>query len=153
METYKREIASILVTLAGSPWGPHPSVQEVLTEYGHLADAARTPHGTRRISLQIFHSSRAIDSLLAHIAARESAKVSPPAPGTYWTLGKSLRYIRNNGIGGQHFTAATDADLSQLTDDRNTYLHQANVFPSDVEMRRFLTRTVKALQEAVTFPP
>lgn len=125
----------------------------MLAEYGHLADAAKTPHQTRRVSLQIFHASRAIDSLLAHIAGNEASKPGKPPAPTYWTLGSSLKYIRSYGISGFTFTAGTDADLIVLTNDRNTYLHQAAVFPSDGEMRRFLLRTVKALQEAVTFPP
>jgi hypothetical protein len=153
METFKREIVSIFVTLSGSPWAVHPAVQEVLAEYGHLADTTKTPHGTRRISLQIFHASRAIDSLLGQIATNESAKTAPLVPGTYWTLGKSLKFIRQNGIGGMNFAPATDADLNQLTKDRNKYLHQANVFPTEAEMRRFLVRTIKALQESSTFPP
>jgi hypothetical protein len=153
LQTFKREVASILTTLSGSPWATHPGVQKVLTEYGHLAEAARTPHATRRISLQIFHASRAIDSLLAQIAGNEAAK-----PGTanhtkpFWTLGSSLHYIEHHSIGGRKFIPATKTDLDLLTIDRNTYLHGADVFPTDVQMRLFLTRTVKALQEAITFP-
>jgi hypothetical protein len=153
MQTFKREIATILTTLSGSPWARHPQVQEVLTEYGHLAEAARTPTATRRVSLQIFHASRAIDSLLAHIAEYEANKPGKvPATG-YFTLGRSLAYIRSNTIGGSSFTTATDGDLRALTDERNRYLHRANLFPLDVDIRRFLLRTVLALQEASTFPP
>lgn len=152
MQTFRREIASILAILSGSQWATHPDVQEVLLEYGHLANAANTPTPSRRSSLQIFHAARAIDSLLAHIAGHEASKpYTHPAP-PYWTLGSSLHYIRVRTIGGIAFTQTTDDDLAALTTDRNLYLHRANVFPNDVVMRRFLTRTARALQEAVTFP-
>lgn len=152
MQTFKKEIATILTILSGSPWATHPEVQDVLREYGHLAEAARTPTPTRRVSLQIFHASRAIDSLLAHIAGHEAKKPGKVPPKGHFTLGSSLTYIRDNTIGGSAFTPATDGDLKALTTDRNRYLHRANIFPIDGDIRRFLLRTVLALQEASTFP-
>jgi hypothetical protein len=152
MQTFKREITTILTILSGSPWATHPDVQEVLKEYGHLAKAAWTLAPTRRVSLQIFHASRAIDSLLAHIASYEAAKPGRVAAIGYFNLGSSLAYIRNNTISGSSFTATTDGGLRALKDDRNKYLHRANIFPQDVDIRRFLSRTVLALMEASTFP-
>jgi hypothetical protein len=153
MQTFKRELTTILTILSGNPWAKHPEVQEVLSEYRHLAEAARTPTATRRVSLQIFHASRAIDSLLAHIAGHEAAKPGKhPATG-YFTLGASLAYIRTHTIGGMSFTTATEGGLTALTTERNRYLHRANLFPLDGDIRRFLLRTVLALQEASTFPP
>jgi hypothetical protein len=78
MQTFKKEISTIQVQLMGSAWATHPNVIEVLEEYQHLAGAARTPTQSRRISLQIFHASRAIDTFLAHVAGNEAAK-----PGEY----------------------------------------------------------------------
>ena len=153
MQTFKKEIATILTILSGSSWATHPDVQAVLSEYGHLTEAARTPTATRRTSLQIFHASRAIDTLLAHIASHEAAKPGKAPANGYFTLGSSLAYIRKNTIGGCSFTPATDGDLQALTVDRNKYLHKANVFPIDGDIRRFLLRTVLALKEASTFPP
>jgi hypothetical protein len=153
MQTFKKEIATILTILSGSPWATHPEVQEVLSEYGHLAEAARTPTPSRRVSLQIFHASRAIDSLLAHIAEHEAGKPGKPHAPTYFTLGSSLTYIRDHSVSGSSFTSATDGDLKALTTDRNRYLHRANLFPLDGDIRRFLLRTVLALKEASTFPP
>ena len=49
-------------------------------------------------------------------------------------------------------TAAAVVDITALTKDRNTYLHRANRFPSDDEIRRFLMHTTNALKEATTFP-
>lgn len=153
MQTFKKEIATILTHLLGSKWATHAGVQDVLKEYGHLEGAARTPTQTRRVSLQIFHASRAIDSLLAHIASHEAKKPGRPAPPAYFTLGSSLNYIKANGVGGSRFTPTTELDLQAVTKDRNKYLHAANLFPADVEIRRFLIRTTTALREAATFPP
>ena len=47
-------------------------------------------------------------------------------------------YIRVQSV-EMSFTLTTNADLAELTTDRNRYLHRANVFPSDVFMRLFLT--------------
>jgi hypothetical protein len=153
MQTFKKEIATILTHLAGSKWAKQAGVQEVLKEYGHLEGAARTPTQTRRVSLQIFHASRAIDSFLAHIAIYESKKPGRPAPPTYFTLGSSLTYIKTNGVEGSRFSPTTEIDLQAITKDRNKYLHAANVFPADAEIRRFLIRTATALREAATFAP
>jgi len=153
MQTFKKEIATILTTLSGSQWATHPEVQQVLYEYQHLAGAGKTPTGTRRVSLQIFHASRAIDTFLAHLASHEAAKPGRPAPPNPRTLGSSLRYIRQHHIGGHTFTTATDSDIHALTQDRNLYLHVANLFPADTVIRRFLLRTVLAIKEAATFPP
>jgi len=152
METFKREIATILTQLVGSKWAMHPPVQEVLKEYQHLEGAARTPTQTRRVSLQIFHASRAIDTFLGHIVTHESGKAGRPPRPPYSTLGNSLAYIKANGVGGSRFTPTTDIDLDEIRKDRNKYLHAANVFPIDGEIRRFLIRTATALREAATFP-
>ena len=64
MLTFKKEIEAILAQLMGSPWAAHPEVQDVIAEYQHFLGAAKTPTQTRRVSLQIFHASRAIDSFL-----------------------------------------------------------------------------------------
>jgi len=153
METFKKEVAAILVQLMGSPWALHPEVQDVIEEYQHFAGAAKTPTQKRRVSLQIFHASRAIDSFLAHVAAHEAAKPGRPARPAYFTLGASLVYIRSNtAAGAPRFTAPTDTGLQDLTLQRNQYLHRANFFPVDGDIRRFLARTTKGIEEATTFP-
>jgi len=152
MQTFKKEIESILAQLMGSPWAPHPQVQDVIAEYQHFVGAGKTPTQTRRVSLQIFHASRAIDSFLAHVAGHESAKPGKAAAPAYWTLGASLNYIRINSISGSRFTAPTPTDLGLLKDDRNAYLHRANNFPNDGIIRRFLARTTNGIKEATTFP-
>jgi len=53
MLNFKAEIATILTMLNGSQWATHTQVQQVLHEYQHLAGAAKTPTGTRRVSLPI----------------------------------------------------------------------------------------------------
>src|SRR5579862_7078523 len=126
MQTFKKEVATILTHLAGSKWATHGGVQEVLKEYGHLEGAARTPTPTRRVSLQIFHASRAIDSFLAHLATHESKKPGQPAAPAYFTLGSSLNYIKTNGVGGSRFSPTTELDIQAITKDRNKYLHVAN---------------------------
>ena len=80
MQTFKKEISTIQVQLMGSAWATHPNVIEVLEEYQHLAGAAKTPTQNRRVSLQIFHASRAIDTFLAHVAGNEAAKPGNAAP-------------------------------------------------------------------------
>jgi hypothetical protein len=152
MLTFKKEIEAILAQLMGSPWAAHPEVQDVIAEYQHFLGAAKTPTQTRRVSLQIFHASRAIDSFLAHVAGNEAAKPGKAPPPAYWTLGKSLEYIRTNSIGGSQFTPPTGTDLGNLKDDRNSYLHRANNFPTDGLIRRFLARTTNGIKEASTFP-
>src|SRR5260370_32980911 len=152
MKTFKKEIEAILAQLMGSPWAPHAEVQDVIAEYQHFLGAAKTPSQTRRVSLQIFHASRAIDTFLAHVADYEAAKPArAPAPA-YWTLGKSLNYVRTHSISGSRFTPPTNTDLVQLKDDRNAYLHQANNFPTDQIIRRFLARTTNGIKEAITLP-
>jgi hypothetical protein len=152
MQTFKKEIEAILIQLMGSPWALHPEVQDVIAEYQHFVGAAKTPTQTRRVSLQIFHASRAIDTFLAHVAGHESSKPGRiPAP-IYWTLEKSLTYIRTNSISGSRFATPTDTDLVLLKNDRNSYLHRANNFPTDVIIRIFLVRTTNGIKEATTFP-
>jgi hypothetical protein len=153
MQTFKKEIKTILTHLAGSQWATHSEVHKVLKEYDHLTEASRTPTQTRRVSLQIFHACRAIDSFLAHLASHESSKPGKPGPPKYFTLGESLGYINANGVGGRNFTPVTNLELDELRKVRNLYLHAANVFPADSDIRRFLVRTVLALQEAATFTP
>lgn len=152
MQTFKAEIRTIIFALRGSPWGVHPAVQDIISEYDHFERAGKTPDQHRRVSLQIFHASRAIDSFLAHLVRHEAAKAGgiPPARTT---LGICLRYIQRQGIGGQNFTAPVAHDIRTLTDDRNTYMHRANYFPSDGLMRQFLNRTIRAINEAAIFPP
>ena len=152
MQTFKREIETILAQLMGNPWSIHPDVQEVIEEYRHLAEAARTPTQQRRVSLQIFHACRAIDTFLAHIVDHEAAKPGRTPCPPYLTLRRSLNYISEHSISGSRFTGAAQADIHALTNDRNHYLHRANVFPLDTHIRRFLMRTTNALKEATTFP-
>jgi hypothetical protein len=151
MQTFKAEIRTILFSLQGSPWATHPKVQEVISEYRYFEYAGQTPTQERRVSLQIFHASRAIDSYLAHLRSYEETKNGRVAP-KWSTLGISLRYIQRHGIGGQKFTGPVANDIKTLTDDRNFYLHTASFFPSDVVIRQFLTRTIRAIGQATTFP-
>ena len=151
MQTFKREVESILFTLKQSNWAAHPEVAEVIAEYEHLMGAAKTPTQSRRVSLQIFHASRAIDSLLKHMAEFEALRAGRAING-YLTLKRSLNRIQRHGVGGQTFTAPTVADVNDLTDSRNRYLHVANDFPADNEIRVFLSKTVQAIGEAITFP-
>lgn len=151
MKTFKREIQTILFKLRGSPWITHPQVADVIIEYVHLESAGKTPSQERRVSLQIFHSSRAIDSLLAHVVRYEAGKrgvIRPAVP----TLRSSLRWIQRQNVGGQKFTPTTFIDISDLINARNAYMHEANTFPADEEVRRFLNRTIRAINEVTTFP-
>jgi hypothetical protein len=152
MKTYKREVKTILFHLKGCAWATHGDVQNVIVEYTHLNDAAKTPTGPRRVSLQIFHAARAIDTLLAHIANHEGTKCGRAVP-RYWTLGSSLREIQTHGVGGLRFSGPTKIDIEDMTDSRNTYLHQANCFPNDQDMQVFINKTIRAILEAAAFPP
>jgi hypothetical protein len=151
MQTFKAEIRTLLFALRGSPWAAHAEVQEVISEYNHFENAGKTPTSSRRVSLQIFHASRAIDSYLAHLRRHEEIK-SGRTPPTYSTLGASLRYIQRNGIGGQRFSLPVENDIRTVKGDRNTYLHRANCFPTDGIIKLFLNRTIRAINEATTFP-
>ena len=151
MLTFKKEVETILFALRGSPWATHPEVQRVITEYEHFIGAAKTPTQTRRVSLQIFHASRAIDSLLKHKVEHEAHRVGRAVVG-YLNLKRSLNNIQRHSVGGQIFTAATEIDVKDLTQARNRYLHVAADFPADGDLRVFLSQTVRAIGEATTFP-
>lgn len=151
MQTFKREIETILFVLRGSPWAGHPEVQRVIAEYEHFVGAAKTPTQHRRASLQIFHASRAIDSLLKHMVEHESRRVGR-ALTSYLTLKRSLNNIQRHGVGGQRFTQPTATDVSDLTRARNEYLHVADNFPGDGDLRGFLSQTIRAINEAAVFP-
>lgn len=152
MRTYKQELRTILLVLQGSSWAGHGDIQNVIEEYQHLRNAAITPTQSRRVSLQIFHASRAIDSLLAHIAGHEKQRTGLPGPA-HWTLGSSRRWIQQHSVHGSRFDTPTDADITDIKDDRNTYMHRANLFPADPQMQRFLNRTIRVIQQATAFQP
>lgn len=152
MRTYKQELRTILFVLQGSQWAGHGGIQDVIEEYRHLQNAAITPTQSRRVSLQIFHASRAIDSLLAHIAGHEMQRTGLAGP-LHWTLGTSRRWIQRHGIRGSRFDTPTDADITDIKNDRNTYMHRANLFPPDPQIYRFLNRTIRVIQQATTFQP
>ena len=153
MKTFKREIATILLQLRGCPWAGHPEVADVIAEYIHFERSGKTPTQSRRVSLQIFHASRAIDSLLSHVVRNEASKAGRPAAPPNATLGSSQVYVRNNGIGGLRFSVPVDGDIDSIRNDRNHYLHRANCFPNDGIIGQFLSRTIRAISEATTFPP
>lgn len=102
------------------------------------------------MALQILHASRVLDSLLKHMVEHERAKAGRIGPRL--TLGKSLREIQASHIGGRYFTPPTETAIGQLTRDRNTYLHEADNVPNDPTIQIFLSRTIRAINEAITFP-
>src|SRR5258708_33402989 len=131
MDTFKQEMRTILLHFNGSPWATHADVQDVVAEYGHFVAAGKTPTQTRRVSLQIFHASRAIDSFLAHIVRHESSKPSRPAPPPSSSLGSSQVYIRTNTIGGSGFVPFVSSELLSIPDDMYTYPHPCNHIVTD----------------------
>lgn len=151
MANFRREVDTILFQLRSSGWAALPSVVPVVEEYVQLKGAARLRNQNRRVGLQILFACRAIDSLLAAIVNNERAKKGQPVRPT--TIGGSLAYIRRDTIGGRTFNGPTATDLHDLRRQRNDYLHQANLFPGDPDILIFLTRTIRAIGEAVTFPP
>lgn len=151
MQTFRTEVRTILSALRGCPWATHPEVGEVIAEYEHFEGAARTPTQNRRVSLQIFHASRAIDSLLEHMVQHEQTRTGRRR-SRYVTLGGALGFIQRRGIGGSRFSTMTEPDVVNLKDDRNEYMHNANLFPTDGQIRRFLNRTIRAIGEASAFP-
>lgn len=152
MRTYKREVETILVALKASQWATYPDVQAVIAEYEHLGGAWKVFIQQRRVALQIFHASRALDSLLKYIVEHERAKIGTGRRSRDLTLGKSLSEIQASHIGGMYFSPLTEADIKLLTRDRNTYLHEADNFPTDPTIQVFLSRTIRAINEAITFP-
>jgi hypothetical protein len=152
MSTFRAEIRTILIALQGSPWAIHPQVQEVIAEYTHFQQSGHTRTQTRRVSLQIFYASRAIDSLLKHMVEHEAIKVGTPIT-TYLTLKRSLNRVQSHSIGGRTFSTPVVTDIDTLITDRNRYMHQANTFPSDLQVQGFLNKTIRAINEAITFPP
>ena len=153
MNTFRREVKTVLTHLLGSPWALQAPIRDVIEEYRHFAGAWITLSQARRVSLQIFHASRAIDSLLAQIVQNEASKPGRPRAPRNRTLGSSQHYIQTHRIGGVPFTPAEDYDLDMIRGDRNAYLHRANNFPTDTVIRVFLARTMRVVQAAVRFPP
>lgn len=150
MPSFKAEIASILFQLRGSPWAILPTVQGVIQEYEHFNRTVRIKDSQRRVALQIFHASRAIDTLLAAMVNYERAKRhDPPRPSP---LGASILFVQRHGIGGQMFNLPTAQDLTDLKNQRNVFLHTANLFPTDAEISLFMSRTIRGISEAATFP-
>jgi hypothetical protein len=152
MSTFKAEIRTILFALQGSPWATHPEVQEVIFEYSHFERSGRIRTQNRRVSLQIFYASRAIDSLLKHIVEHEATRLGSPIV-YYLTLKRSLNRVQSHSVGGSRFTHTVVLDIDTLITDRNRYMHQANTFPSDAQVQGFLNKTIRAINEAITFPP
>jgi hypothetical protein len=74
MSLFNAEITTIRFQLRGSPWATLPDVQNVIREYEHFSRTVRTRDRNRRVSLQIFHASRAIDTLLAVMVNHERVK-------------------------------------------------------------------------------
>ena|SRR5215475_11080887 len=93
-----------------------------------------------------------IDTLLAHIVRHVGGKPGKATPASS-TLGSSQAYIRTNSIGGGRFTHAENVELDDIRNDRNTYLHRANAFPSDPQVRRFLRKTSHVVGAALRFTP
>jgi hypothetical protein len=150
VRTYRREVETILVALKASQWATYPDVQAVIAEYEHLGNAWKVLIQKRRVALQILHASRTLDSLLKHMVKHERAKAGKVGP--HLTLGSSLREIQTGHIGGKYFNSPTEVDIKLLTKDRNTYLHEADNFPNDPVIQVFLSRTIRAINEAITFP-
>jgi hypothetical protein len=151
MQTFKQELETILFQLRNSAWANHREVQRVITEYEHLVNAAKTSNQQRRVSLQIFHASRAIDSLLKHMVEHEAQRAGRAITG-YLNLKRSLNNIQRHCVAGQKFTPTTETDINDLTKARNLYLHVADNFPSDADVRVFLNQTIRAIGEAKAFP-
>lgn len=141
---FKHEIESILVALKGSPWATNPNVITVINEYGRLVEASnRLRHRERKPSLQIFFSSRAIDTLLNFAVNRDRARRGNP-PINNMTIGRAINEA--SGL----LDPQTKRDLEDyVRDKRNTYLHKAGIFPSDIEMEFFLMATAIGIDEIV----
>lgn len=154
MSSFSREIRTIRALLAGSGWGVDPEVQLVLDEYSHFDGARRLRKVERRTSLQIFHASRAFDSLLEHVVRWENARPGSPISSLprYLTLGRSIHLIQKHRINGGQFTPPTkDRLLDDLTRQRNKFMHEACSFPTDSELARFLGDTLTGLQEIISW--
>jgi hypothetical protein len=149
--SFKSEVRSIQLVLKGSGWATDPEVNTVLQEYEHLIGAGRVQSTERRTSLQIFFSSRAIDSLLKYVVsedARHNGR-NPPSP----SIGNYITYIDNNGLNGQSFPPLLIQDLKDhVRDKRNSYLHEAGIFPSETELKRFLSVTLDGINEIAKIP-
>jgi hypothetical protein len=150
MASFRLEINTILLQLRGSPWAIVPGTADVISEYESFKATAKTRHRERRVSLQIFYASRAIDTLLKIIVNHEKARRGLTVGHS--EIGPSIRFIQHQTIRGYRFNAPTLAALDQLRRARNSYLHAAALFPTDPELQTFLTATLRAISEATTFP-
>jgi hypothetical protein len=148
---FKAEVRSIQLALKGSHWATAQAVRVVLEEYERLIGVSRLRDTQRRVSLQILYSSRAIDSLLKHVVNEDASRSNRRVPAP--SLGNYIDYIEGNGVYGRDFPPQLIISLRiDVKDKRNTYLHQAGMFPSDVELKRFLSVTLDGINEIAKIP-
>lgn len=147
MSRYKNEVRSIQVILKGSKWVNDPETKTILDEYQRIIDANTVKGREKRAALQILFSSRAIDTLLAHIV-RNDCVARRQVPQQYYTLEASLSYLRNVGLLPSKFLdQRTYDDLCRnVKEPRNKYLHTAGIFPTDIELSKFLWSTINGMR-------
>ncbi len=148
MKKFKAEVKAIQLILKGSRWANDPETGMVLDEYQRIIDSNSVKSREKRVALQIMFSSRAIDTMLAHVTRADTIRRGN-RPEPYYVLEASLRYLRGTGlITGRKLSNRTYIDLcNNVKDKRNKYLHQAGVFPNDLELTRFLSSTVNGMRE------
>lgn len=152
MPSFRAEIETIKLLLAGSGWAADPLVQVVLQEYDRFLGAGRLRHMERQTSLQIFFASRAIDSLLVQVVIWERNRIGLPAIGNgQRTIGSTIRFIVTNGVNGSTFSVSTLDRLINnvdcLKNQRNHFLHRAGQFPTIPQLQTFLADTTAGIQE------
>jgi hypothetical protein len=142
------EIESILITLKGSQWAKEQTVNTVIQEYERLVDASKNiHHKEQKPALQILFSSRAIDTLLEFVVNRDRA-TRKLQPIKRLTIGQAINNISSL------IDQFTIHDLKvHVKDKRNTYLHQAGIFPTNNEMEQFLHATARGISELINKIP
>jgi hypothetical protein len=147
-QRFKKEVRSIEAILKGSRWALEPETQDVINEYKRIIDSNNVKSREKRVALQIMFSSRAIDTFLANICRWDCAKRGRTAK-PYYTLESSLKYLNDTGLHtGNKLPLGSYKDLcDNVKNKRNRYLHKAGVFPTDIELTRFLSSTLNGMRE------
>ena len=147
-QKFKQEVRAIELILKGSRWAKDQETQVVIEEYRRIIESNNVRSPEKRVALQIMFSSRAIDTLLAHICRWDCAQRHQNAD-EYYTLESSLGYLNGRGLfNGRSLSQSTYRNLNdEVKVKRNKYLHKAGTFPDDKELNRFLSSTLNGIRE------
>ena len=124
--SHRRRVHAMKALVAGSVVAKSPQYRSIMAEYDLVAYCRRVRREERRWLLQIIHSARALDTLLAEFTKIHGCAPRGSSLGSYL---KVLNKHRKTSIGRitsaerRHFQAA-------IVHVRNVHMHEAGAFPA-----------------------